>query len=167
MEVIIVSIFSIFKRKLPPKPKIISFDEIYQLTDNDDFHIELREMLLNECDENAQPINMCHTKKVLFLCMMIEDAGQGDTILNFFDEFPDYTNEVGDALFEIGAPKSAEFIKQAIELLPKDGTEFTYATNKKEWDIMMEIGDKFSDYPDGRMRDLYRKYAEKHKNDFL
>ena len=157
----------IFRKKVPAQSTVLSFGELFQLTDNWDFAVGLREILANECDGNGQPTNMGHVKRVLFLCMMIEDAGQADMIFNFFDEFPAYIDEVVDALFEIGAPKSAELIRDAVALLPADGVSITYAEYPREWDLISEIDAKFADYPDGRMRDLCRKYAEAHKGDFL
>lgn len=66
---------------------------------------------------------------------------------------------------EIGATKSSEIIKQAIGLLPKDGSWFYDSSNQNSEELMAKLDKEFSDYPDGSMRDLYRKYAEKYRNE--
>ena len=139
---------------------------IFELTDNGDFTIALYEILSNQCDYN--PDKLSSVQRVLFLCMLLEDAGQADHILSFLqEEFPDYADEAVEALTEIGATKSAEIIKQAIELLPKDGTWFFDNVDENSENLMKKLDSEFSDYPDGLMRDLYRKYAEKHKDDLI
>ena len=146
--------------------KELDIDALFQLTDNGDFAIALMEILNNQCDYDPDTLN--HVQKVLFLCIQLENAGQADSILGFLQEdYPDYTGEAVNALNEIGAIKSAEIIKQAIELLPKDGTWFYETADKNSEELMEKLDSEFSNYPDGRMRDLYRKYAEKHQHDLF
>ena len=139
-------------------------DSLFQLTDNADFSIALHEILNNQCDYNPDTLNF--VQRVLFLCMHIENAGQADHILSFLqEEFPNYADETVKALYEIGAEKSAEIIKKAIELLPKNGTWFFKIADENSQNLMGKLDREFSNYPDGSMRDLYRKYAEKHRSD--
>ena len=141
-----------------------TIESLFQLTDNEDFSIALYEILNNQCNYNPDTLNS--VQRVLFLCMHLENAGQADHILNFLqEEFPDYADEVVKALFEIGAKKSAELIKQAIELLPQNGTWFFKIADENSQNLMGKLDREFSNYPDGLMCDLYRKYAEKHKSD--
>ena len=143
-------------------------NELFKLDNNSDFSIALQEILINDCIEKYNPTNLNHVEKTLFLCMFLEDAGQSGTILNFLQEqYADYTIEVIEALFEIGAIKSANIIKQAVELLPKDGTWFYKYADENTEKLMSKLNSEFSNYPDGYMRDLYRIYAEKHKEKLI
>ena len=157
------------KNELRHRDKIVKdqdMDGLFQLTDNADFSIALHEILNNQCNYN--PVTLNHTQRVLFLCMHLENAGQADHILSFLQEdFPDYTDEAVKALYEIGATKSAEIIKQAVELLPKNGIWFFKVADENSQTLMGKLDWEFSGYPDGSMRDLYRKYAEKHRNDLF
>jgi hypothetical protein len=133
-----------------------------------DFNIALREILVNDCTESYNPSNLNQVKRTLFLCIMLEDSGQADSILTFLqEEYPMYKNEVIVALHEIGASKSAEIITKAIELLPKDETWFYDIADENMEKQMHNLDKAFSDYPDGPTDNLYRKYAEQHKNDLM
>ena len=155
--------------ELSVRDKIVkeqNIDALFQLSDNGDFTIALMEILNNQCDYDPSTLN--HVQRVLFLCIHLENAGQADSILGFLQEdYPDYTEEAVNALNEIGANKSAEIIKHAIELLPKDGTWFYETADKNSEELMNKLDSDFSNYPDGRMRDLYRKYAEKYRYDLF
>ncbi|MGV3611498.1 MAG: DMP19 family protein [Fluviicola sp.] len=74
--------------------------------------------------------------------------------------FPQYATRVIDSLKEIGAPKSSEIIRQAVEILPKDGSWFFETADENKQELMAKLDQDFSNYPDGKMRDLYREYAE-------
>lgn len=143
-------------------------NELFKLDDNSDFSIVLKEIIINDCTEKYNPTNLNHVEKTLFLCMFLEDSGQSGTILNFLQEqYPNYKNEVIEALFEIGAIISANIIKQAVQLLPKDGTWFYKYADENTKKLMSKLDSEFSNYPDGYMRDLYRIYAEKHKEKII
>ena len=139
-------------------------DALFELTDIDDFDIGLFEILSNQCNYN--PLHLKGAKRTLLLCMFLENYGQSDSILNFInDEFTDFNDEIVNALNEIEAFKSAEIIKQAIELLPKGGTWFFDVADEETKKLMSKFDSRFSDYPDGKMSILYRKYAEAHKEE--
>tara|TARA_R110000744_G_C19233761_1_gene548457 strand:- start:646 stop:945 length:300 start_codon:yes stop_codon:yes gene_type:complete len=98
--------------------------------------------------------------------MHLENAGQSETILTFLEEwFPDQREQVIISLTEIGAVKSAESIKLAVTLLPKDGSSFFDNPTENSDRFMMTLNSLFINYPDGPMPDLYRKYAEKHRDE--
>ncbi|WP_252735969.1 DMP19 family protein [Zobellia sp. B3R18] len=98
--------------------------------------------------------------------MHLENAGQADSILSFLQEwFPEQKEQIIKSLNEIGAIKSAKIIEQAIELLPENDSWFFESSNKGSEKLMDKLDSEFSDYPDGPMRDLYRKYAEKYRNE--
>ncbi len=140
-------------------------ESLFQLTDNSDFSITLH-AILNE-QSGGKPDTLNYSQRVLFLCMHLENAGQADSILSFLQEwFPEYASDVVDALNEVGAIQSAEIIKQAVELLPKNGIWFFDHADKNSQVIMHKLDSEFSNYPDGSMPDLYRKYAESHRSDF-
>ena len=42
---------------------------------------------------------------------------------------------------------------------------FLKVPNEESERIMSELDSEFSNYPDGLMRNLYRKYAEKNRNE--
>ncbi len=141
-------------------------DSLFLLVDNSDFSIALHEILINKYEKSPDNLNL--TELNLFLAMHLENAGQSDSILTFLQEwFPQYSDKVVNSLNEIGAIKSSEIIKQAVEILPKDGSCFFKSTREKEQDLMREFERQFSSYPDGNIRNLYRQYAEKYRNEIL
>ena len=148
-----------FKKKKKEKKGLL------EITDIKDLACELNERLLDKCDDNDQPINMTHPQRVIFLCVMIENAGQADMISEFFESYPTYYDEVVSALTEIGAVKSAELIRSAINLIPKEGV-FSLDEESEEWEKIMDIDEKFAFYPDGLLAILYFCYVHKHKKDF-
>ncbi len=153
------------KNEIQKRDKIIQeedLDSLFSLTDNSDFSIALYEILVNR--HNKKP-NALNTKQLnLFLCMHLENAGQADGILCFLEEwFPEQKEQIIKSLNGIGAIKSAEIIKKAIQLLPKNGVCFYESSDENTERLMDDFDSEFSNYPDGSMRDLYRKYAEKHR----
>ncbi len=137
---------------------------LYSLDDDSDFSVALHQILVNRFDKNRDSLNPVELN--LFLCMHLENAGQADSILSFLQEwFPEQKERVIKSLNEIGATKSSEIIKKAIELLPKDGSCFFESSNENSEKEMSKLDREFSNYPDGSMRKLYRKYAEKHRGE--
>lgn len=156
------------KNQIRRRNKIVkdrNIDDLFQLTDNDDFTISLYEILSNQCGHKPDTLNP--RQRVLFLCIQLENAGQADSILSFLQEdFPEYAGEAVKALNEIGATKSAEIIKQAVRLLPENGSWFFDNADEDSQNLMIKFDTEFSGYPDGLMCDLYRKYADNHRSDF-
>ena len=154
------------KSQLLLRDKIVleqDFDSLFQLKDNSDFSIALHEILINKYEKSTEKLNS--TELNLFLCMHIENAGQADCILSFLQEwYPQYSKEVVNALHEIGAVKSSAIIRQAVALLPKDGSKFFDSSDEKTQGLMEKIDREFSSYPDGLLRDLYRNYAENNRS---
>lgn len=143
----------------------VDFESIFSLEDNRDFSIALYEILANRYEKNPDSMNQIEWN--LFLSMNLENAGQSGTILTFLEEwFPEQREQVILSLTEIGAIKSAATIKLAVALLPKDGTSFFKNATKSSEQLMLTFDSTFSDYPDGSMPDLYRTYAEKHRDKF-
>ncbi|MFZ3576297.1 DMP19 family protein [Tenacibaculum finnmarkense] len=155
------------KNELIIRGKIIKNEDIeslFSLKDNSDFSIALFEILQKRNEKEPNSLNEIELN--LFLCMNLENAGQADSILSFLQEwFPEQNEKVIKSLNEIGASKSSEIIKKAIELLPENGTWFFESSNEESERIMSELDSEFSNYPDGPMRNLYRKYAEKNRNE--
>ena len=156
------------KNQIQHRDKIVKDQDIeglFLLTDNNDFSIALYEILNNRCNYNPDILNS--TEKVLFFCMHLENAGQADHILSFLQEdFSKYGDAAVDALNEISASKSALIIKEAVKLLPENRSWFFENADEKSQNLMSKLDSEFSSYPDGPMRDLYRKYAERHRSDF-
>lgn len=135
---------------------------LYTLDRNSDFATTLHQILIKVYNEKKEQINQPQLN--LFLCMHLENSGQSGHILTFFQEwFPEHTDKIVNALKEIGAYKSSEIIQQAINLLPKDGSCFFDSAKESSEILMDKLDHEFSNYPDGSMNDLYRSYAEKHK----
>jgi hypothetical protein len=155
------------KNELIILDKIVKNEDIeslFSLKDNSDFSIALFEILQKRNEKEPNSLNEIELN--LFLCMNLENAGQADSILTFLQEwFPEQNEKVIKSLNEIGASKSSEIIKKAIELLPENGTWFFESSNEESERIMSELDSEFSNYPDGPMRNLYRKYAEKNRNE--
>jgi hypothetical protein len=150
------------KNHLIERDKIVkeqNIDALFALKDNSDFSIALHEILISRYENNPDALSAIQLN--LFLCMHLENAGQADHILSFLQEwFPQHSKDVVNALKDIGAIKSAELIKQAVELLPKDGSWFFKTADENSQTLMAKIDNEFSSYPDGMLQDLYRKYAE-------
>ncbi|WP_298237320.1 hypothetical protein [uncultured Algibacter sp.] len=137
-------------------------ESLFSLNDNSDFSIALYEILVNRNEKKPNSLNEIELN--LFLCMHLENAGQADSILTFLQEwFPQQNEKVIKSLNEIGATKSSKIIKKAIELLPENGSWFYESSDENSEKLMKKLDSEFSNYPDGSMRDLYRKYAEKHR----
>lgn len=155
------------KNHIYKRDKIVKEQDInalFSLQDNADFSIALHEILMSRFDQNRGSLKQPELN--LFLCMHLENASQADSILSFLQEwFPKYNHEVVMALKEIGAIKSAEIIKQAIELLPVNGSWFFDSADEGSQTLMSKLDREFSNYPDGLVRDLYRKYAENNRNE--
>ncbi|PKH52853.1 hypothetical protein CXF68_20070 [Tenacibaculum sp. Bg11-29] len=153
------------KDEVGKRDKIVSDEDIeglFLLNDNSDFSIALHEILVNRNDENQDSLNQ--TQLNLFLSMHLENASQADSILTFLQEwFPDKEKQIIKSLNEIGAIKSSEIIKQAIDLLPQDRSWFYESSDENSEKLMDKLDREFSDYPDGSMSYLYRKYAEKNR----
>ena len=157
------------RNELLKRDKIVEeqdIDSLFLLKDNSDFSIALHEILVNKYEKSHDNLNPIELN--LFLTMHLENAGQADSILTFLQEwFPQYSDNVIKSLKQIGAVKSSEIIRQAVEILPKDGSWFYNSASEIEQDLMSKLDREFSNYPDGNMRDLYRQYADKHRNEIL
>lgn len=155
------------KNEIQKRDKIVQqedLESLFLLTDNSDFSIALYEILVNRYDKKPNSLNSIQLN--LFLCMHLENAGQADSILAFLQEwFPEQREQVINSLQEIGAIKSAKIIKQAVELLPEDNSCFFQSSDKNLEELMDKLDSEFSDYPDGPMQDLYRKYAEDYRSE--
>ncbi|MEM7549667.1 MAG: hypothetical protein AAF363_08330 [Bacteroidota bacterium] len=155
------------KNQLRKRDKVVSDEDIeslYELRDNSDFSIALHEILVKRYERDPSSLNTVELN--LLLCMHLENAGQSDTILTFLQEwFPEHKERVIESLEAIGAYESSKLIDQAVRLLPNDGSWFYDSSNEESEETMTKIDREFSDYPDGFMRDLYRNYADKHRNE--
>ena len=88
-------------------------------------------------------------------------SSKSNLILTFLQEwFPKQNEKTIKSLNEIGATKSSEIIKKAIELLPENGSWFFDSSDEESEKLMSKLDSDFSNYPDGSMKNLYRKYAE-------
>ena len=154
------------RNEISVRDKIIEKEDIeglFSLNDNSDFSIALYEILVKRNEKETNSLNKIELN--LYLCMSLENAGQADSILTFLQEwFPNQNETTIKSLNEIGATKSSEIIKKAIELLPKNGSWFFDSSNEESEKLMSKLDTDFSNYPDGSMRDLYRKYAERNRS---
>lgn len=154
------------KNEISFRDKIVEKEDIeslFSLKDNSDFSIALYEILVKRNEKNPNSLNEVELN--LFLCINLENASQADSILTFLQEwFPSEKEKIIKSLNEIGATKSSEIIKKAIELLPKDNSWFFDSSNEESENLMDKLDSDFSNYPDGLMADLYRRYAEKYRN---
>lgn len=138
------------------------YDKLYKLKDNAAFSNCLRQILDSLYRENPSHLNRHQMN--LYLCMNLENSGQSCGILSCLQEwFPQHLDKFVGALKDINAPKSAEAINKAIDLLPEGGSWFFKQANEKQQELMTQYDGHFSDYPDGSMPNLYREYAEQHR----
>jgi len=128
-----------------------------------DFIIALNEILTNRCDYDPDKLKN-KAQKNLLLCMMVHNFSQSTVILSLFDNYNN-TDEIVNALNEIGATRSAEIIKQVSDMIPKNGENFYDIADEKTQGLLDKIDDELSDSPDGNFHNLLRVYAEKHKKD--
>ena len=135
---------------------------LYLLEDDGDFVCALYEILNEKWRANQDSLNLHQWR--LYHLMLLENLGQSSSIASFF-EYVDRNrvDQMVDILLEMGATKSARAIEQAIQLLP-EGSWFDGVTDEK-WDKMGEQDKIFSNYPDGLLAPLHRKYAEKYRNE--
>lgn len=141
-------------------------ERLFDLEDDSDFSIALREILENDCEEPYNPKNLNKVSMTLFLCMALENASQADSILCFLeDDYREYKNIISDMLYEIGAVNCSQLVMKAIEILPKNESSFYKTASEKEQNLMKALDSEFSNYPDGKMTRLYRAYANLHKED--
>ena len=121
------------KNEISLRDKIVEKEDIeslFSLNDNSDFSIALYEILVNRNEEKSDSLNEIELN--LFLCMHLENAGQADSILTFLQEwFPEQNEKVIKSLNEIGATKSSEIIKKAVELLPENGSWFFESSKRR------------------------------------
>lgn len=102
------------------------------------------------------------------MCMQLENYSQADDILSYLQgDFSEYRDETIHALREIHAIKSAEIIEQAVKLLPENGEWFFKIANAETKETMSKLNAEFSNYPDGHLCDLIRKYANVHREELL
>lgn len=140
--------------------------KLFKLENNSAFSIALHRILVSQYA--IEPSSLNKQQLNLFLCMHLENAGQADGILSFLQEwFPDRTIQVIKSLNEIGAKKSAIIIEQAVKLLPDDGSWFFNNADEETRKEMQQLDSAFSDYPDGFMRNLFREYSEKNKEQII
>lgn len=136
---------------------------LFLLEDNEYFTITLHKILCNRYEKSPGALNQVELN--LFLAIHLENVGQSDTLLTVLQEwFSQYAGTVVESLVEIGAVKSAEIIKQAVDLLPEDGSWFFEKASEMESDLMCKLDTAFALYPDGNINILYRRYAEENRD---
>lgn len=141
-------------------------DALFLLEDNAYFTITLHKMLCNRYEKSPNALNQVELN--LFLAIHLENVGQSDSILTVLQEwFPQHASTVVNALTEIGAIKSAELIRQAVEILPEDGSWFFEKSSESDENLMSNLDRDFSNYPDGDITILYRRYAEENRTKIL
>lgn len=140
--------------------------EVYALKENSDFSTTLHQILVKKYDKDHKSLN--EPQLNLFLCMHLENSGQSSSILSCLQEwFPEHLEKFVNALKKIYAFKCADIIENAINILPEDGSWFFGSSDQYSEELMSKFDSEFSDYPDGNMNDLYRKYAEEHKVEII
>lgn len=101
-----------------------------------------------------------------FLCMELENMCQCDGILSLTEHEDIFFNlpRMHQSLLEIGAPKTAQALREFMDLLP-DGTFENRVMPEWKWFFADEAREKeidriswyIIDYPDGPMIDLYHR----------
>lgn len=114
--------------------------------------------------------NMNSLQQTLYLCSLLDDACQADTIINFWDD--DETGEnffllpdTAEALRRIDAAISAGTLLKLINYMPAGTFENKKMPEQKWFDadenykFFMGIDSVIANYPDGNITDLCRKYV--------
>ena len=140
--------------------------KILQIENGFDFSYALMQYLEKQCSKKNDPTNLNEYQKTLYLCIWLEDFSISDGILTFInDVYCNYHDEIVLALHSIGAVKSSNIIKEAINLLPVDGEWFLKTANQELKEKMRKLDQEFCSYPDGELWSLYRKYTVKYFNE--
>lgn len=109
---------------------------------------------------------MNSVQKTIFLCMVLEDHCQADGLLSLTDDENLFflLPQMKSALLAIEAPATAAALQEFIDFLP-EGTFANRCMPEWEWfiepensPVFEEIDSRISEYPDGLMRGLYRKF---------
>lgn len=141
-------------------------DALYKLENNAAFSIALYQILDSLYDHNPEQLNRHQLN--LFLCMHLENSGQSCGILGCLQEwFPQHLDKFVPALRDINAQQCADAIEKAIKLLPEDGSWFFKSADEQSKQELEEYDRIFSNYPDGNMPNIYRKYAERYKDEVI
>ena len=140
--------------------------KILQIECDSAFSYALMQYLEKKCSKKNDPTNLNKYQKTLYLCIWLENFSISDGILTFInDVYSDYHDEIVLALHSIGAVRSSNVIKAAINLLPADGEWFLKTANNEIKEEMKKLDDEFCSYPDGKLSLLYRNYVIKYFNE--
>ena len=140
--------------------------KILQIELDSEFSYALLQYLEKQCSKKYDPTNLNEYQKTLYLCIWLEDFSISDGILTFInDVYCDYHNEIVLALRSIGAVKSSNIIRDAINILPADGECFLKTSTQELREKMRKLDQEFCSYPDGKLCSLYRKYVVKYFNE--
>lgn len=145
---------------------------LFALSDPSDFSWVLGEILWRESGEFDALDAPDSPKRTLWLCSMFWEMDEADGVLSLFESrYAQYAPQIVGAFKELGAPKYAELIEQAMALLPErllSGEDPSFAQLTPEiWDRLDEIEYGLSDYPDGNLNLLIYRYAHAHQADFF
>lgn len=111
--------------------------------------------------------NLNEVQRTLYLCCLIEDCCQADTLYTFIEEgMGKYLSESAEAYEKINAPETALLIRKAVEIIPHEVINGAEPSDEL-LDEICGIGGLISDYPDGVMHKIYFDYAKKHSAEIL
>ncbi|MDE6519403.1 MAG: hypothetical protein K2K91_02940 [Ruminococcus sp.] len=111
--------------------------------------------------------NLNEVQRTLYLCCLIEDCCQADTLYTFIEEgMGKYLSDAVKSYDRIGAPKTSALLKQIINITPQNVIDGESPTDEI-LDKIIETGSLISDYPDGVMHKIYFDYAKKHSTEIL
>lgn len=111
--------------------------------------------------------NLNEVQRTLYLCCLIEDCCQADTLYTFIEEgMGKYLSDAVKAYDRIGASKTSALLRQVISIIPQEVIDGECPSDEL-LDEICETGGLISDYPDGVMHGLYFSYAKKHSEEIL
>ena len=151
-------------------------EDIFALEDDTDFAIALSSAL---CDwtNGGESLEVLSTEaQVFFLCNALDaEVNNGGFSAFFYNSTGKWGPETIEALETVGAPQTAELLRQFLAPFPQD----PYPRDQEERnELLLELPDSIADdldalddaffaKPDGLLQDLYVAYAREHRDSFF
>ena len=150
-------------------------DEIFALEDDTDFAIALSSALCDWTDYGESLDGLSPEAQSFYLCYSLDaEVNNGGFSSFIYNSTGQWGPETIEALETVGAPQTAELLRQVIALLvcdeyPRDIIERNEILNLSSdaFDRSIdELDNAFFASPDGVLQDLYVTYARDHRDCF-
>ncbi len=150
-------------------------DEIFALEDDTDFAIALDSTLCDWSNYGEALDVLSPEAQTFFLCAALDaEVNNGGFDAFFYNSTGKWGPETVGALETVGAPKTAELLRQFLAPFPQapyprdqeERNELLLALPDSITDNLNALDDVFFANPDGLLQDLYVSYAREHRDYF-